>query len=88
MPIQTPITIPDADINAIQPQAVAATNSISIENRLLKQQEELLTLQKEAYKSEYYPSLSLSGNYSYQGMGWRRKYSSTPRTTTTMDWLH
>jgi len=73
MPIQTPITIPDADINSIQPQAVAATDSVTVENRLeyqlLKQQEELLTLQKEAYKSEYYPSLSLSGNYSYQGMG-------------------
>jgi outer membrane protein TolC len=35
----------------------------------LKQQENLLHFQKEAYKSEYYPSLSLSGNYSYQGMG-------------------
>ena len=73
MPIQTPITIPDADVNSIQPQAVAATDSVNVESRLeyrlLKQQEELLTLQKEAYKSEYYPSLSLSGNYSYQGMG-------------------
>ena len=73
MPIQTPITIPNADIEAIQPKAVAKTDSIDIENRLeyqlLKQQEQLLSLQKEAYKSEYYPSLSLSSNYSYQGTG-------------------
>lgn len=73
MPIQTPISIPEAEINAIQPQAVAANETINVESRtelrLLKQQEELLTYQKEAYKAEYYPSLSLSGNYSYQGMG-------------------
>jgi outer membrane protein TolC len=73
MPIQTPIVIPNADIEAIQPKAVAATDSVDVENRLeyqvLKQQGELLSLQKEAYRSEYYPSLSLSSNYSYQGMG-------------------
>ncbi|WP_066407632.1 TolC family protein [Flavisolibacter tropicus] len=73
MPIQTPISIPNADIEAIQPKAVAKNDSVNVESRLeyqlLKQQEELLTLQKEAYKSEYYPSLSLSSNYSYQGTG-------------------
>lgn len=73
MPIQTPIAIPNADIEAIQPKAVAKTDSVNVEGRLeyqlLKQQEQLLTLQKEAYKSEYYPSLSLSSNYSYQGTG-------------------
>lgn len=73
MPIQTPIIIPNADIEAIQPKAVAKTDSVNVEGRLeyqlLKQQEQLLTLQKEAYKSEYYPSLSLSSNYSYQGTG-------------------
>ena len=73
MPIQTPILIPDLDINSIQPRAVATLDSVHIEERLefrlLKTQEELLRYQKEAYKSEYYPSLSLSSNYSYQGVG-------------------
>jgi outer membrane protein TolC len=73
MPIQTPIHIPDAEISAIQPQAVAPTESISVDNRtevrLLKQQGDLLNYQKEAYRSEYYPSLSLSSNYSYMGTG-------------------
>ncbi|HYE53627.1 MAG TPA: TolC family protein [Chitinophagaceae bacterium] len=73
MPIQTPVIIPDAEINAIQPKAVALTESIDptirTEYRLLEGQENLLRYQKEAYKSEYYPSLSLSSNYSYQGMG-------------------
>jgi outer membrane protein TolC len=73
MPIQTPITIPDVDRNSIQPQAVAQNEATNLDSRLevqlLKRQEELLMYQKEAYKSEYYPSLSLSGNYSYQGIG-------------------
>jgi len=73
MPIQTPIVIPDVDIHSIQPQMVGAGAVVNVEDRLeyrlLKKQEDLLTLQKEAFKSEYYPSLSLSGNYSYQGMG-------------------
>jgi outer membrane protein len=73
MPIQTPVTIPDVELNTIQPQAVASTEPVNAadrtEVRVLRSQEDLLRLQKEAYKSEYYPSLSLSSHYSYQGMG-------------------
>lgn len=73
MPINTPIIIPDAAIDAIKPQVVAITDGINVsqrlEYRLLQSQEKLLGYQKEAYKNEYYPSLSLSGNYSYQGTG-------------------
>ena len=73
MPINTPIIIPDAEIRSIQPQAVAMNDSIDVDNRtevrLLRQQEDLLNFQKESIKAEYYPSLSLSSNYSYQGIG-------------------
>jgi outer membrane protein len=73
MPINTPVIIPDAEIRSIQPQAVAANETINAEDRtevrVLKQQEDLLNYQKESIKNEYYPSLSLSGNYSYQGIG-------------------
>lgn len=73
MPIQTPVVIPEVVWNKIRPQAVPAQNAVDItgrtEYKLLKKQESLLEYQKEAYKSEYYPSLSLSGNYSYQGIG-------------------
>lgn len=73
MPINTAISIPDAQINSIQPQAVAVNEGINVSNRLeyrlLESQENLLGYQKQAYKNEYYPSLSLSSNYSYQGMG-------------------
>lgn len=73
MPIQSAIAIPDMDLDAIQPQAVATGTPLNAEERtevrVLRSQEDLLRLQKEAYKSEYYPSLSLSGNYAYQGTG-------------------
>ncbi len=73
MPISTSIWIPDAAINSIQPRAIAINDNLSMENRLeyrlLNSQEQLLRLQKESYRNEYYPSLSLSGNYSYQGTG-------------------
>ncbi len=73
MPISAAISIPDAEIDAIQPKAVASGDSINVsertELRLLKQQGDLLRYQKEANKAEFYPSLSLSGNYSYMGMG-------------------
>ena len=73
MPINTPINVPEIDRNSIDVQAVALTDTINVNNRtelqLLRKQNELLNFQKLAYKSEYYPSLSLGGNYSYQGLG-------------------
>jgi outer membrane protein len=73
MPIQTPIRVPEEDINSIQPQAIASSELIRVEDhleyKLLERQQDLLSYQKDAYKAEYYPSLSLSSNYSFQGMG-------------------
>jgi outer membrane protein len=73
MPIQNRIAIPDVDLNSIEPQAVVTSVPVNAEDRtevrVLRSQEDLLRFQKEAYKAEYYPSLSLSGNYSYQGTG-------------------
>lgn len=73
MPIQTAIQLPDVDFRSIQPRLVDAVETPYLSNRtelkLLDQQEKLLQYQKESYKAEYYPSLSLSGNYGYQGLG-------------------
>lgn len=73
MPVQTGIVIPPVAKGAIVPQAVLASDSLDLstrtELRLLERQGDLLEYQKEAYKAEYYPSLSLSSNYSYQGIG-------------------
>lgn len=73
MPIQTKIRIPDAELSSIEPRAVPMDDSLNVNTRseykLLRKQEQLLQYQKQAYKAEYYPSLSLNGNYSYQGIG-------------------
>jgi outer membrane protein TolC len=72
MPIQTSIIIPDIELSSIKPQMVLKEDSIDISGRtemaVLRTQERLLQYQKQATKSEYLPSLSLSGSYSYQGL--------------------
>jgi outer membrane protein len=72
MPIQTPINIPDAQLAQIQPRAVPKEDSVNVSNRtelaVLSTQESLLKYQRQATKSEYMPSLSLSSSYSYQGL--------------------
>jgi outer membrane protein len=71
MPIATPIRIPDADPSRIVPQAVPAGDSVDFNGRteylVLRKQSELLEQQKENYRNEYFPSLSLGGNYTYLG---------------------
>lgn len=53
--------------------------------KLLKKQEELLHLQKKAYKAEYYPKLSLFGNYSYNGISNKFDLFKTSGTSTWYD---
>lgn len=73
MDIATPINIPQEQLEKIQPQIALAETSADVKNltdyKLLKKQEQLLLFQKEAVKAEYYPTLSLNGNYGYQGLG-------------------
>ncbi|OQP60376.1 transporter [Niastella vici] len=72
IPIETPITIPASALDSIQPKLAMMDNTPDVKKlsdyQVLKKQEELLVLQKEATKAGYYPSLSLSGNYGYQGI--------------------
>jgi outer membrane protein len=73
MPIQTAVVVPDVDMASIKPIAVPKEDSVDLSNRtelaVLNTQQDLLQYQKQATKAEYYPSLSLSGAYSYQGTG-------------------
>lgn len=73
MPIQTPIQLPPVDFGRIHPEVFTVVDSLDVNGRsemkLLHKQEQLLHYQKDSYKAEYYPSLSLSGNYGYQGIG-------------------
>ena len=72
MPIETAITIPDVQLSEIKPQAIPKDDKIDVSNRtelaVLKSQEKLLQYQRQATRSEFLPTLSLSGAYSYQGM--------------------
>ncbi len=73
MDISQDIVLPLAELDKINPTAVESQGKLDLNTRVeyqtLKKQEELLTYQKQSFKAEYYPSLSLSGNYNYQGLG-------------------
>ncbi|MDN3587890.1 TolC family protein [Pedobacter aquatilis] len=68
MPVSTPIELPAAELTQVT-QLPVFTDSIDLANRteikLLNNQDKLLSLQRKAYLAEYYPSLSLTGNYTY-----------------------
>lgn len=72
MPIEQKIELMDSDFEV---EALLLEESIDTETRtefkLLKKQEELLVLQKEAYKAGFYPKLSLTASYNYMGQGKR-----------------
>jgi outer membrane protein len=72
MPIQTAIAIPDVQLSLIRPQAIASADTVDISGRtelaVLRTHESLMKYQRQATKSEYMPSLSLSSSYSYQGL--------------------
>ncbi len=68
MPISTAITLPGTELTPITelPQFAdtIALNSRT-EIKILDTQDKLLWLQRKAYVAEYYPTLALSGNYTY-----------------------
>ncbi|RZK82070.1 MAG: TolC family protein [Pedobacter sp.] len=68
MPVSTVINLPKTELTEVTSLPELA-ESIALDNRtevkLMDIQDKLLTLQRKAYVSEYYPSLSLNGNYTY-----------------------
>jgi outer membrane protein len=70
MPVETSIILPATELTEVKNLPVL-TDTVNLngrtEIRLLDIQKELYTLQRKAYLAEYYPSLSLNGNYSYTG---------------------
>ncbi|WP_207510386.1 TolC family protein [Longitalea luteola] len=72
IPIETPIAVPPSALDSIQPNMAVLAETPDVKKlsdyQVLKKQEELLVLQKEAKKAAYYPSLSLTGNYGYMGL--------------------
>jgi outer membrane protein len=70
MPVATKISLPAEALTEVK-QLPIFTDSINLASRteikLLDVQKKLLTLQKKAYISEYYPTLALAANYNYSG---------------------
>lgn len=79
MDLNTAISFPE---DTFEINGDALSNEVNIENRteleLLKKQDELLILKKKSIVAEYYPSLSLFGNFAYQGLGNELPWFKTP----------
>lgn len=71
MPVAQQIVIPDTEVARLESEAISLFDgdTVDVEKlldfQLLKKQEDLLTLQKKAYQAEFYPNLSIGGNYVY-----------------------
>ncbi|MEE1945853.1 TolC family protein [Pedobacter sp. KR3-3] len=68
MPVATAIVLPTTELTQVStlPQLADAVDlSNRTEIKLLDNQDKLLSLQRKAYVSEYYPTLALTGNYTY-----------------------
>ncbi|RYY57449.1 MAG: TolC family protein [Chitinophagaceae bacterium] len=72
MPISAPIEVPDMETAEMTVNAAELSDTINsrtrTEYRVLAKQADLLRLQKQNVKAAYYPSLSFSGSYNYQGL--------------------
>lgn len=68
MSVVTPITLPNSELTEVR-QLPLFADTVGLANRteikLLNNQDKLYGLQRKAYLAEYYPSLSLTGNYTY-----------------------
>ncbi|SDF19750.1 TolC family protein [Chitinophaga filiformis] len=91
MPMSTTLSLPSASFKEIESKAtVADFGGMNVDNRieyrLLQKQEELQEFQKKAYKAEYYPSLALSGNYSYNGISNKFDMLKSKSNGSTASW--
>ena len=68
MPVNNDIVLPKSELTEVT-QLPQFSDSLSFANRtevrILDVQDKLLGLQRKAYVAEYYPTLALSGNYTY-----------------------
>lgn len=91
MPMNVALNLPAASFQEIENKAtVVDFGGINLDNRieyrLLRKQEELQQYQKNAYIAEYYPSLALSGNYSYNGISNKFDMLKSKSNGSTASW--
>ncbi len=67
MPVDSQIEMPSAELNKISEDALSRYSDFKVEDltryRLMMKQEELLVYQKKAAIAEYFPTLSMTGNF-------------------------
>ena len=71
MPIESKVYLPESEFEIstmVQEDEIVNVENLT-EYRLMEAEKQLLTFQKKSIQAEYYPTLSLDGNYSYQGLG-------------------
>lgn len=72
MPVTTPVRFPTLPRDSQVVYALDLPDTLDVAGRteikVLGKQQDLLDFKKESVKAEYYPTLSLSGSYSYQGL--------------------
>jgi outer membrane protein len=72
MPVTTPVRFPTLPADSQMVYALDLPDTLDVTGRteikVLDKQQDLLDFKKESVKAEYYPTLSLSGSYSYQGL--------------------
>jgi len=92
MPVGTALDLPRASFAELEDKTAAglAFGSLNLDNRieyrLLDKQTELQELQKKAYIAEYYPTLSLTGSYSYNGLSNNFDFLKSKSNGSTANW--
>jgi len=80
MPVNNEIILPKSELTEVT-QLPQFSDSLSLSARtevqILDVQDKLLALQRKAYVAEYYPSLALSGNYTYSSQAGGFDFLST-----------
>lgn len=80
MPVSSSITLPKTELTEVK-ELPQFADTLVLENRteikLLNTQDKLLSLQRKAYVSEYYPTLALTGNYTYSSQSGGFDFLST-----------
>lgn len=88
MPVSTNITLPKTELTEVT-QLPELSDSLNFDNRtevkLLDIKDKLLTLQRKAYVAEYYPNLSLTGNYTYSSQANNFDFLTTNRKAIGFD---
>jgi outer membrane protein len=85
MPVSTDITLPKTELTEVTKLPVLA-DTVTLDNRteikILNSQDKLLALQRKAYVAEYYPTLALSGNYTYSSQSGGFDFLSSSAAST------